>query len=164
MDDKQIKLRIWNASGDQIYRYVRKNYYIGAMGILLVFDITNMESFQNLNKWIYDIRAHAPNNAIITLVGNKSDLEDQRVVSTEAALAYAEQNNINYIEVSARDSGMIESMFLEFTREIHGIFKPIAIADEKKIKIAYNRNKPFTESDRANITRNNRAKNKCQIM
>ncbi len=184
MDDKQIKLQIWNASGDQKYRDIRKNYYIGAMGVLLVFDITNKESFQNLNKWLDDIRKHAPDNAIITLVGNKSDLDDQRVVPTEAALAYAKQHNINYVEVSAKESVPstlnykptpgrlnssgtlvptvnIESMFLEFAREIYRVFKPIDMAREN---IAYTMNKPFIESDMAMVTRKNSAKNKCHVM
>lgn len=161
MDDKQIKLQIWNASGDQKYMDIRKNYYFGAMGVLLVFDITNKESFQNLNKWLDDIRKHAPYNAIITLVGNKSDLDDQRVVPTEAALAYAKQHNINYVEVSAKESVNIESMFLEFAREIYRVFKPIDMARESS---AYTMNKPFTESDMAMVTRKNRAKNKCHVM
>ncbi len=86
-------------AGQERYRAITSAYYRGAVGALLVYDITKPQSFVNSERWLKELREHADDDIVIMLVGNKSDLKHVRAVSTEEAISFAEENNLFFIEV-----------------------------------------------------------------
>ena len=107
-----IKLSIYDTAGEEKYRYLIKNYYNGANGILLIYDITNMNSFHNLNLWFEELEKNLDlNNLYIYLIGNKADLIQEREVSYEEAKDFADKKNIPYIEISAKTGDNINKLF-----------------------------------------------------
>ncbi|GAB4848717.1 Ras- protein Rab11D [Ancistrocladus abbreviatus] len=88
---KSIKAQIWDTAGQERYRAVTSAYYRGAVGALLVYDITKRQTFEHIPQWVEELCGHADKNIIIMLIGNKTDLEDQRVVSTEDATEFCSE-------------------------------------------------------------------------
>lgn len=118
VDTKVIKAQIWDTAGQERYRAITSAYYRGAVGALLVYDISKHSSFENVERWLKELRDHAEPNIVIMLVGNKSDLKHKRAVSTEDAMAYAEKNNLAFIETSALDSSGVDDAFRQILTEI----------------------------------------------
>mmetsp|Transcript_8111 Transcript_8111/g.9302 ORF Transcript_8111/g.9302 Transcript_8111/m.9302 type:complete len:213 (+) Transcript_8111:310-948(+) len=118
-DGKIIKAQIWDTAGQERYRAITSAYYRGAVGALLVYDISKHISFENVERWLKELRDHADNNIVIMLVGNKSDLRHLRAVSTEAATSFAEANNLAFIETSALDSTGVDTAFQKILTEIY---------------------------------------------
>ena len=110
-DGKKIKLQIWDTAGEERFRTIISSYYRGAHGILLIFDLTEIESFNNLNNWLTEIEKNANKNVVKVLIGNKCDLEDKRVISFEKAKDFADSNNMKYIETSAKIDKNITNAF-----------------------------------------------------
>ncbi|ORZ25779.1 GTPase [Absidia repens] len=107
-----IKAQIWDTSGQERYRAITGAYYRGAVGALLVYDITRQTSFQNVTHWLKELREHADPNIVIMLVGNKLDLsETNRAVTTEEGGALAEQEGFLFMETSALDATNVENSF-----------------------------------------------------
>jgi len=86
-------------------------YYRGAVGALLVYDIAKHLTYENVERWLRELRDHADQNIVIMLVGNKSDLRHLRAVPTDEAKAFAERNGLSFIETSALDSTNVETAF-----------------------------------------------------
>ena len=99
------------AAGQERYRAITSAYYRGAVGALLVYDIAKHVTFENVDRWLKELRDHADHNIVIMLVGNKSDLRHLRAVPTDDAKGYAEQRNLSFIETSALDSTNVEQAF-----------------------------------------------------
>ncbi len=118
-DGKTIKAQIWDTAGQERYRAITSAYYRGAVGALLIYDISKHVTFGNVERWLKELRDHADDNIVIMLVGNKSDLRHLRAVSTEEAMAFAESNGIAFIETSALDSTGVESAFHRILTEIY---------------------------------------------
>lgn len=118
-DDKVIKAQIWDTAGQERYRAITSAYYRGAVGALLVYDISKHLSFENVERWLKELRDHADNNIVIMLVGNKSDLRHLRAVSAEEAAAFAQANNLSFIETSALDSNGVNTAFQRILEEIY---------------------------------------------
>nr|VZI01355.1 unnamed protein product [Spirometra erinaceieuropaei] len=114
-----IKIQVWDTAGQENFRSLTRSYYRGAAGLLLVYDITRRDSFNNLPSWLEDLRQYANENAVIMLIGNKCDLEVQRAVSTEEGQAFARENGLLFIETSARMAINIEKAFLQTAEEIY---------------------------------------------
>lgn len=111
--DKNVKLQIYDTAGQERFRTVTASFYRGAHGILLVYDITDKESFGNrVEEWLKEIRNYTPENTPIIFVGNKLDLADKRVIDTSAAKAFAEKNNLRYFETSAKDGTGVNEAFM----------------------------------------------------
>lgn len=89
VDTKTIKAQIWDTAGQERYRAITSAYYRGAVGALLVYDISKHQTYENVTRWLKELRDHADNNIVIMLVGNKSDLRHLRAVPTEEAKAFA---------------------------------------------------------------------------
>ncbi len=89
IDGKKLKAQIWDTAGQERYRAITSAYYRGAVGALLVYDITKTESYENLNRWLKELKDHADTNIIIALVGNKVDLDHMRSVPTDEAKSFA---------------------------------------------------------------------------
>ncbi len=86
---KTVKAQIWDTAGQERYRAITSSYYRGAVGALLVYDITKAQSFVNVERWLSELRDHADQDVVVMLVGNKSDLKHMRAVSTEEAVSFA---------------------------------------------------------------------------
>jgi Ras-related protein Rab-2A len=105
IDGKKIKLQLWDTAGQESFRSITRSYYRGAQGALLVFDITKRQSFAHLQSWLEEVRRQGTDNMTVLVVGNKSDLAADREVTREEAEAFAEANNLRYIETSAKVRG-----------------------------------------------------------
>ncbi len=124
IEGKVIKAQIWDTAGQERYRAITAAYYRGALGALLVFDITKRSSFEAVDRWMRELRDQSDANVVMTLVGNKADLQQLRAVSSEEAHAYAEKHGMDFIEVSALDSMNVEPAFVKLLTEIyHGVAK-----------------------------------------
>nr|AVV64041.1 Ras-related protein Rab-11B [Anisakis simplex] len=130
VEDKRVKAQIWDTAGQERYRAITSAYYRGAVGALLVYDIAKHITYENVERWLKELRDHAEQNIVIMLVGNKSDLRHLRAVPTDEAKLFAERNHISFIETSALDSTNVESAFTTILTEIY------KIASTKQIKDA----------------------------
>mmetsp|Transcript_13156 Transcript_13156/g.19842 ORF Transcript_13156/g.19842 Transcript_13156/m.19842 type:complete len:201 (-) Transcript_13156:135-737(-) len=118
LDDKVIKLQIWDTAGQERFRTITSSYYRGAHGIIVVYDCTEPDTFDNVKHWLSEIDRYASENVRKLLVGNKVDLVEKKVVKTEAAKAQADNLKIPFIETSAKESENVEEAFLMMAREI----------------------------------------------
>eukprot|EP01119_Soliformovum_irregulare_P021014 TRINITY_DN68_c0_g1_i1.p1 TRINITY_DN68_c0_g1~~TRINITY_DN68_c0_g1_i1.p1 ORF type:complete len:225 (-),score=72.53 TRINITY_DN68_c0_g1_i1:80-754(-) len=117
--DKKAKVQIWDTAGQERFRAVTRGYYRGAVGALLVFDITKGTTFKNIEKWLQELREYADGDIVIMLVGNKSDLRANREVATDEAKRFGEKNTLLYIETSALDGENIKEAFQQTIEEIY---------------------------------------------
>jgi Ras-related protein Rab-4B len=115
---RNIKLQIWDTAGQERFRSVTRSYYRGASGALLVYDITNRESYNAVTNWLTDVRTLASPNIVIVLCGNKKDLEDQRQVTFLEASRYAQEHDLLFLETSAFTSENIPESFHQCARII----------------------------------------------
>ena len=128
--EKHIKLHIWDTAGSESFRSITRCYYRGAAGALLVYDITNRESFNHLTLWVKDVRQHSISNLVIMLIGNKSDLELARAVRREEGEAFAREHDLIFIETSAKtaqnvDEAFIQTAHLVYEKVQKGLLDPI---------------------------------------
>ncbi|KAK7275404.1 hypothetical protein RIF29_16520 [Crotalaria pallida] len=127
INGKVIKAQIWDTAGQERYRAVTSAYYRGALGAMLVYDITKRQSFDHVVRWVEELRAHADSAIVIMLVGNKGDLEDQRVVSSEDAVEFAEEQGLFFSETSALSGQNVETAFLKLLEEINRVVSKKAL-------------------------------------
>ena len=113
MDGKVIKLQIWDTAGQERFRTIVSSYYRGAHGIMVVFDITNKESFENIPMWCEEIKKHASGSVKKILIGNKSDFDTRRQVEYSEAKELADSMNMTYIETSAKTALNVEKSFYD---------------------------------------------------
>ena len=118
IDTKIFKLQIWDTAGQEKFRTITSSYYRGAHGIIVVFDLTNRDSFMNVTNWVNEISKYASDSVNKLLVGNKSDLGGSRVVTTEEAKELADSLGVAYIETSAKNAVGVEETFLKMTASI----------------------------------------------
>ncbi|XP_052216510.1 ras-related protein Rab-11A-like [Dreissena polymorpha] len=120
IDGRTIKAQVWDTAGQDRYRAITRAYYRGAVGALIVYDIHKRDTFDNVNKWMRELRDHVTETDLVTLlVGNKSDLRHLRAVSMDEAKEYAEKNGISFLETSALDSSNVEVAFRNILTEIY---------------------------------------------
>jgi Ras-related protein Rab-2A len=109
---KTVKLQIWDTAGQEIFRSIIKSYYKNAAAAILVFDVTDKKSFDDLESWLGEIKQNANSKITTVIIGNKVDLEDRRVITTEQAQQFADLHNLKYMETSAKTSYNVESVFI----------------------------------------------------
>jgi len=119
IDNQIIKLQVWDTAGQDSFRSITRSYYRGAAGALLVYDISRRESFNHLAGWLEDARAHANPSIVITLVGNKSDMESERAVSHEEGKRFADEHGLLFIETSAKNAENVEEAFVSSSKLIY---------------------------------------------
>ncbi|EDV41089.1 ras-related protein Rab-8A [Drosophila suzukii] len=118
LDNKKIKLQIWDTAGQERFRTITTAYYRGAMGIMLVYDITQEKSFENIKNWIRNIEENASADVEKMLLGNKCELTDKRQVSKERGEQLAIEYGIKFMETSAKASINVEEAFLTLASDI----------------------------------------------
>merc|ERR1711865_763298 len=104
--DKFIKLQIWDTAGQESFRSITRSYYRGAAGALLVYDITRRDTFNHLTRWLEEAKQNSNPNMVIMLIGNKSDLDHRRAVSTKEGEQFAEENGLIFLETRLRPRPM----------------------------------------------------------
>eukprot|EP01026_Neomeris_dumetosa_P050206 TRINITY_DN4396_c0_g1_i3.p2 TRINITY_DN4396_c0_g1~~TRINITY_DN4396_c0_g1_i3.p2 ORF type:complete len:212 (-),score=30.57 TRINITY_DN4396_c0_g1_i3:217-852(-) len=119
IDDKIVKAQIWDTAGQERYRAIINAYYRGAVGALVVYDITKKESFENIERWLKEVREHTEPNIIIMMVGNKCDLDYLRVINIEEAKEFCKTEGISFIETSALDATNVEESFQSVLMDIY---------------------------------------------
>nr|POF13200.1 gtp-binding protein ypt2 [Quercus suber] len=118
LDGKRVKLQIWDTAGQERFRTITTAYYRGAMGILLVYDVTDERSFNNIRTWFSNVEQHATEGVNKILIGNKCDWEEKRAVSTEQGQALADELGIPFMEVSAKSNINVEKAFFSLAGDI----------------------------------------------
>ena len=111
-DQKMVKVQLWDTAGQDKFRAITRNYYKGARGIILIYDVTNIKSYENIKKQINEIKEEISENITIVLIGNKIDNENQRKISKEQGEKLANDYNVTFFETSAKTGqGINESVF-----------------------------------------------------
>jgi Ras-related protein Rab-1A len=118
LDGKTIKLQIWDTAGPERFRTITSSYYRGAHGIIVVYDVTDLESYNNVKQWLHEIDRYACENVNKLLVGNKSDLQGKRAVETKDASEFADSLGIEFLETSAKNATNVEKAFMMMAAQI----------------------------------------------
>jgi len=126
LDGKTIKLQIWDTAGQERFRTITSSYYRGAHGIIVVYDVTDQESFNNVKQWLQEIDRYACETVNKLLVGNKCDLTTKKVVDYTTAKEYADQLGIPFLETSAKNATNVEQAFMTMAAEIKNRVGPPA--------------------------------------
>ena len=119
---KSIKLQIWDTAGQDRFRTITKNYYKGAHGIILIYDVTYRNTFESIRNWISIISQEASEKITIYLVANKIDLENERKVEREEGENLAKELGLPFMEVSAKDGINIDEIFEDLVERIYKIY------------------------------------------
>lgn len=132
--EKNIKVQIWDTAGQEKYKSITNSYYINSKGVMLIFDLTRKSSFENIDKWINEVYDITGKDICIILVGNKSDLNLLREVTSEDGINKAEKYKIQYIETSALSGENVDKVFQKLTDLIYDNFLyKINLENEEKI-------------------------------
>ena len=109
--NKNVKIQIWDTAGQEAFQAITRTYYKGAIGALLVYDITRKDSFEHITKWLNEVKSNGSKDIFCILIGNKKDLEDQRQVKFEEGKKLAEENNLLFLETSAKTAENVQEAF-----------------------------------------------------
>ncbi|CAN1192299.1 Ras-related protein RABA4d [Linum perenne] len=133
IDNKTVKAQIWDTAGQERYRAVTSAYYRGAVGAMLVYDMSKRQSFDHMARWLDELRSHADKNIVIMLIGNKCDLGSLRAVPQEDAQEFAQHENLFFMETSALESTNVEMAFLTVLSEVYRVVgkKTLAANDDE---------------------------------
>ena len=127
IDEKKIKMQIWDTAGQGRFKNIIASYYRGAHGILLIYDVTDKDSFKNLSNWLIEIEKNASKNVLKVLIGNKTDLEDKRVITYNQGKEFADTYGLKFIETSAKKNLNVTEAFETLGREL------MQASEDKKI-------------------------------
>jgi len=130
-DTKTIKAQIWDTAGQERYRAITSAYYRGAVGALLVYDISKRISYENVSRWLKELRDHADQNIVIMLVGNKKDLRHMRQVQTDEAKDFCKQHKLFFIETSALADSNVSTAFETILKEIYRLISRKSVASDQ---------------------------------
>ena len=119
MEGHKIKTQIWDTAGQERYKSITNAYYKGALGALVVYDITRKETFNSVDRWISDLTAVADKKISILVIGNKSDLEDQRQITKEQGQEKGKSFNAAFLETSASSGNNVEKAFEMLVKEVY---------------------------------------------
>ncbi|KAJ3427927.1 ras-related protein raba1f-like [Anaeramoeba flamelloides] len=131
IDGKIIKAQIWDTAGQERYRAITSAYYRGAVGAILVYDITKYSTFENCERWLNELREHSSEEINIMLVGNKVDLKHLRAVALEKSTNFSDNHGISFLETSALDSTNVEKAYADL---LHDIYHHTPINTKNKIE------------------------------
>ena len=140
-DGNSLKAQIWDTAGQERFHSITRNYFKNAHGIILIYDVTLIESFHNVKNWIKQIKKEASDKVSIILVGNKIDMENKRAVSNEEGEKIADENGLKFFECSAKTGENIEQIFKEVAKKILENFSNVEEKDTTKLKNKKNQKK-----------------------
>ena len=152
INGKKIKIQIWDTAGEERYRSITSAYYKGAKGAFIVYDITRKTTFDNIDKWISDLKLNGDKNICIIILGNKSDLIEQRQVQEKDGMKKAEMFKTAFLETSALNGDNIAKAFDELIEQIYQNNKSFFENDNKK---------EIDKGVNINDNKNNKEKSKC---
>jgi small GTP-binding protein len=135
INSKKIRLQIWDTAGQERFRNIAKNYYQSSDGFIIVYDITNSESFQTLDYWVEEIKSNSHEFTKMILVGNKCDLEEERQVKKEEGKDYAKKEKIKFYEVSAKEGTNINTAFDTLVKDILSTYSPSELMKKRGSKM-----------------------------
>ena len=118
INDRLIKMQIWDTAGHEKFRTITTSYYKSAHAIIVLYDITDSNSFEHIKNWMTDIDKFAKQGVLKLLIGNKIDLNENRKVTKEAGQALANKYGINFFEVSAKDNINIDELFIDVAKSL----------------------------------------------
>ena len=116
--NKKVRIQIWDTAGQEKYKSITKNLFLKVMGALVLYDITNEESFTKLKEWVELIKEECGRHIKILIIGNKSDLESQRAIDKEDAMKYANEEKVQYIECSSKTGENVEKAIIVLSEKI----------------------------------------------
>ena len=160
-NDKLIKLQIWDTAGQERYKSITSAYYKGSKGAFVVYDISRKPTFENVDKWIGELKTNASEDVLIMLVGNKSDLEDKREVQIDETKKKAEQHKIAFCETSALKGNNIEQAFDSLIDDIAKKVEKEKLSEVKVIKESIPITLDTNEKKEKDNGKNNNKKNCC---
>eukprot|EP00731_Ephydatia_muelleri_P020142 Em0012g967a len=118
VDDTTVKFEIWDTAGQERYHSLAPMYYRGAQAAIVVYDITNLDTFTRAKSWVKELQRQASPNIVIALSGNKADLAGKRVVEFEEAQVYAEENSLLFMETSAKTAMNVTEIFMAIAKKL----------------------------------------------
>ncbi|XP_060607393.1 ras-related protein Rab-39B-like [Ruditapes philippinarum] len=120
----RVKLQLWDTAGQERFRSITRSYYRNSVGVLIVFDITKRQSFENITGWLAEAKFHIePHQAVYMIVGHKSDCESERQVSSREASQFAQLNGLKYIETSAKNGHNVEETFQTLAKDVYKLLE-----------------------------------------
>ena len=119
INDKIFKIEMWDTAGQERYKSITAAYYKGAKGALIVYDTTSEKTFENVDKWLSEIKEQTNKDIKLIIVGNKIDLKDKKVISTEQAKTKAKELGIPLMETSAKDATNVKEAFNDLLKEMY---------------------------------------------
>ena len=134
-NNRKIRIQIWDTAGEDRFRAITKNYYKGAHGIILIYDVTDQQSFQHIKDWVDKIKEESNEGVIIYLVGNKIDLIDKRIITNADGNKLAEEIKIKYYETSAKDSTGVKEVFENLVKDMDNLYSEQHKEENETIQI-----------------------------
>ncbi|KAL5007990.1 hypothetical protein ScPMuIL_013571 [Solemya velum] len=135
LDGKRIKLQIWDTAGQDRFKAITSCYYRGANGVIVVYDVTDMDSFYNVKNWLAEVERYSSENVVKLIVGNKSDMKTKRVVAFETGQEFCDRLGIRFLETSAKSSSNVVQAFMAMTSEIKSHLPEDVKPERKLVKL-----------------------------
>ena len=136
LNNKTIKIQIWDTAGQEQFQAITRTYYKGAIGALLVYDITRRDTFTHVTKWLEEVKSNSSKHIGVILRGNKKDLEDKRQVTYEEGESFARENGLMFLETSAKTAfNVVEAFNLSAQAILNNIEKTGVDPTENKNKM-----------------------------
>ncbi|KAL2924041.1 Ras-related protein RABA5d [Bienertia sinuspersici] len=140
IEGKEVKAQIWDTAGQERFRAVTSAYYRGAVGALLVYDISRRTTFDSVGRWLDELTTHSDTTVARMLVGNKCDLDNIRAVSIDEGKSLAEEHGLFFMETSAKDSTNVRTAFEMVIKEIYSsVSRKVLNSDSYKAQLSLNR-------------------------
>ncbi|EMD69542.1 hypothetical protein COCC4DRAFT_123300 [Bipolaris maydis ATCC 48331] len=146
LEDRTVRLQLWDTAGQERFRSLIPSYIRDSSVAVVVYDITNKKTFENTRKWVDDVRGERGNDVIIVLVGNKTDLNDKREVTTAQGEEEAKKNNLMFIETSAKVGHNVKALFKRIAQALPGMEGEGQQGQSQMIDVNINPSQPAQEN------------------